>query len=201
LLKPSSGSAAVPCAGGEPVEHQTFDQRGALVNREKPEVAIFGPDDEWVRYSLSTEELEPLRSVSELLAKHFGWHPARAVNFLLAGVVPITGPRIGTREVIDGGGRRITARVENVDLEDQELVADALRRRGKRLGLRKRQLTPKQLERLQAVAEVASVHGDGVQGREAFNRAYPNVRYRTRGSWHRAVKRAQEQGFLATDSA
>lgn len=71
---------------GEPVELVT-SSGGAVIRRERPVIDYADPSDANVRRVASTSELEPLRHLIERLTRRYGWQPAQATAYVLAGAI------------------------------------------------------------------------------------------------------------------
>lgn len=181
-------------AADKPAEYRTFDHNDRLVRAERPVVEYVGPDDSSVRSVRSTPALEDLRCLSLGLERAYGWRPAAAVAFVLANVVPVTGPRL-VESTATGAQPKIS--VTGIDpSDDPEAVAAIIRREreqlGEQFGLRKPSDTDR--ERFAKLSAYAAKHGTGVNPLTCWNRKYLERRgwtYSRRDSFYRAANRAE----------
>lgn len=163
-----------------------------IIEYKCPALAYQAPGFKAACWVPSTAELEPLRQLSETLAKRYGWTPAQATVYVLTDAIPLSGIRVATRRVFPtpGGPTRWAAEFD-AD-EDPQLIADAIRRAQRDHGIgRRRKL--EDAERLALVAEFVAEHGSGDLAWRQWNRDHPRDRYADRRSLWRAAQRASDR--------
>ncbi len=180
-------------ARGERVELLRLDGQGEVVGRDMPVVGFAVPGDEWAHYVPSTAELEPLRLLSERLAREHGWQVAQATTFILTGTVPLNGWRV---VVTHPGSGEPRVSVEGSLSDDPEAAAEAVRVARKAHGIgRKRK--PDDERRLRELRAFVAEHGHDADAWRRWNEPLP-ARDPDRYSDRRAFKRAAERAVAAS---
>ncbi len=156
-------------------------------------ISLLGGMDEDPTREVPTAEggvLERLRQLSEALARHYGWDEALATNFVLTGEVPLV-PSVEIRGSYPSNFRTLARISLTVDpaLSPRE-VADHYRRvRAEIVGGRHRELSEKHM-RLATFTAARPASETLRQRMVAWNRKYPDWRYKTETNFGRDCKQA-----------
>ena len=159
-----------------------------------PPFSVFSPTLKYVAYRndrrfvasvVSTDELEPLRRLAESLAGLYGWEPATATEFVLAGRVPVV-PPVWTERSLDMGVpacSRIVMTVDPTVTPDEVKARFAAARKAMLGGKRMRRMSPKHLQ----LAIFAHGHREGTweDRMMAWNAQAPEYSYNSRQHFQR----------------
>lgn len=160
-------------------------------------VSYFLPGDTWVRWIPSTAGLEPLRRLSETLAKRYHWWPAEATVWILTdAILPLGGVSIRVTRTLELGPyaeNRPRVTVSDWLAGDAELMAKAKRKAQGEWDIGP-QGDGRQAASDQRLLAFVEEHGRGEKWRIPWNKAAKkrgDLTYKDRQAFYKAVARVR----------